>query len=129
MNNPKQVEPKPDFEKKAISLLFKIWPSPTISAPIGPLCKPIREALQSAYEAGRSEKRTPTHRHKKRGTEYTVIGEGKMQADYWQDGYGNPIDMAPVIIYRGTDGDLWARPKEEFEDGRFELLPLQEKTS
>jgi hypothetical protein len=25
-----------------------------------------------------------------------------------------------LVIYRGKDGDLWARPVREFRDGRFE---------
>lgn len=27
-----------------------------------------------------------------------------------------------VAIYRGEDGFVWVRPREEFEDGRFEAL-------
>jgi hypothetical protein len=73
---------------------------------------------------------TPTHRHKKRGTEYVLIGIGKMQAEHWRDmtdWSGGPIpevDMREVAIYRSaTDPtEIWVRPREEFEDGRFEVL-------
>lgn len=70
----------------------------------------------------------PTHRHKKRGTDYMLLGIGKMQAENWHEHDGmaeqNPsIDMREVAVYRGADGQLWVRPREEFEDGRFELLP------
>lgn len=71
-----------------------------------------------------------THRHKKRGTEYVLIGIGKMQTSEWMElenykdacGYV-PVDMRPVAIYQSVDdGSLWGRPIEEWEDGRFEVI-------
>lgn len=57
-------------------------------------------------------------RHVKRGTEYEVLGVGAIQADA-------PLpDMANVVIYRGEDGQLWARAYDEFYDGRFEDVCL-----
>lgn len=35
----------------------------------------------------------------------------------------SPIaDMARLTFYRAMDGELWARPSAEFNDGRFEKL-------
>jgi len=74
----------------------------------------------------------PTHRHKKRGTEYVLMGIGRMQAEPWYEhrfisGQGVEaltVDMREVAIYRSaTDPtEIWVRPREEFEDGRFEIL-------
>jgi len=70
-----------------------------------------------------------THRHKKRGTEYVLIGIGKMQAEHWldwefKDADPGSVDMREVAIYRSaTDPtEIWVRPREEFEDGRFEAI-------
>ncbi len=53
----------------------------------------------------------PTHRHRKGGL-YRVIGEG-----IWEP------DRSPVILYDDETGQVWVRPKAEFEDGRFTALP------
>lgn len=73
----------------------------------------------------------PTHRHVKRGSEYQLLGMGKMQTERWVEPgiYPNPglADMREVAIYRSVDdGSLWARPREEFEDGRFDALAQKE---
>jgi hypothetical protein len=80
----------------------------------------------------------PTHRHKKSGGKYELLGFAKMQTAWWyqvhgpgtKDEWGNiypdytPVDMREVAVYRSvTDPtEIWVRPREEFEDGRFEDL-------
>jgi hypothetical protein len=57
------------------------------------------------------------YRHRARGTSYTIIGRANLQTD-------RPIsDDESLVIYRGKDGALWARPVREFRDGRFEPAP------
>jgi hypothetical protein len=57
------------------------------------------------------------YRHRRRGTVYTVIGRANLQTD-------RPIsDDEVLVIYQGTNGEMWARPVSEFRDGRFE--PVQ----
>lgn len=53
-------------------------------------------------------------RHKKRGTEYTVIGTAELQTSV------DLVDGSEMIVYQGADGCLWVRQIDEFEDGRFE---------
>lgn len=54
------------------------------------------------------------YRHKKRGTTYTTMGMATLQTV-------KPItDMTMLVIYIANDGSLWARPYDEFMDGRFE---------
>ena len=57
------------------------------------------------------------YRHKQRGGSYAVVGRARLQTNR------QLRDEEPLVIYRGDDGTLWARPIEEFCDGRFELLP------
>ena len=57
-----------------------------------------------------------TFRHLKRGSAYTAIGVASVQTE-------TPItEGARLVVYRGADGALWARPENEVLDGRFEEL-------
>lgn len=61
------------------------------------------------------ETRAPRRfRHKKRGTEYVLIGVGHAQGELHDDD--------SVVLYRGDDGGLWVRHQVEFCDGRFEEI-------
>lgn len=52
-------------------------------------------------------------KHKKRGSIYSVLGYAELQS-------GFPIEEGQrLVVYRGEDGKLWARPEQEFHDGRF----------
>lgn len=58
----------------------------------------------------------PQWRHKKRGSEYELVGMAEVQVlNLIQEG-----DL--VAVYRAKDGKLWVRPEYEFFDGRFEKI-------
>ena len=65
----------------------------------------------------------PTHQHVKRGTEYRHIGTARIQSDVPLD------DYSEVEVYIGAEGDLWARRKVEFHDGRFRALASQKEAN
>lgn len=57
------------------------------------------------------------YRHRKRGTIYRSLGQGRLQTDV-------PLeDYAELVAYRDIeDGSLWFRSPVEFHDGRFEKI-------
>lgn len=57
----------------------------------------------------------PTHRHVQRGTDYQVhcVALAQIASDIALE------DMEEVTVYQGEDGQWWARPTAEFNDGRF----------
>lgn len=56
------------------------------------------------------------YHHLKRGTTYTIVGIGHLNAS----DLSKLRDRAEVVIYRGADGFWEVREKSEFLDGRFE---------
>lgn len=79
-----------------------------------------------------------THRHVKTGGFYRLIAFGRIQASSWFAaktvtdallGDGPSMDTAPsvdmtdvAIYFSLQDFTFWVRPREEFEDGRFERV-------
>lgn len=63
----------------------------------------------------RTYKGSSLWRHVGRGTTYTEVGRAELQVSA---GFVEEGDT--LVVYRGTDGKLWARPQHEFCDGRFE---------
>ncbi|AKR48455.1 MULTISPECIES: DUF1653 domain-containing protein [Acetobacter] len=62
--------------------------------------------------------REDIYRHKKRGTQYMVMGKGTLQIE-------GPHDMTECIVYMSMDdGRIWVRPSTEFFDGRFEKVEV-----
>jgi hypothetical protein len=59
-------------------------------------------------------KSSEIYRHRRRGTLYAVVGRAVLQTN-------RPLsDDQEVVVYKGVDGHLWARPIDEFYDGRFQ---------
>jgi hypothetical protein len=57
----------------------------------------------------------PTHRHRKGGL-YRLIGYAH-----------HTEEVAVVAVYADSDGVLWARPAEMFDDGRFQPVDAPPK--
>jgi hypothetical protein len=67
------------------------------------------------------EKSNETYRHRRRGTLYKVVGRAVLQTD-------RPLaDDEELVVYEGKDGHLWARPIDEFYDGRFQRANVRDK--
>lgn len=56
------------------------------------------------------------YRHRKRGTTYRTLTLASLQT-------AAPVPEGTLlVVYESADGKVWARPKDEFFDGRFEKL-------
>ena len=72
---------------------------------------------QQLVEVRADDATVERYRHKKRGTVYEVIGSAELQVAGLAPDEGDHL-----AVYRGEDGKLWARPYDEFHDGRFEAM-------
>lgn len=63
----------------------------------------------------------PEYRHKKRGSNYVVVGEARLQ-------FSAPLaDGDMLVLYRGEDGVYSVRHPQEFNDGRFVHITGKQK--
>jgi len=82
--------------------------------------KVTEEARAALSDAATPAPFQPTHRHKKRGSTYQVIGTASVQsADFSCLG-----DESVATVYQDENGRLWVRAFDEFNDGRFEALAI-----
>lgn len=63
------------------------------------------------------------YRHKKRGSLYRVLEIATMQCSV------PDLDDNLAVVYEDMDGGVWVRPLAEFQDGRFEPVPLTRKAA
>lgn len=79
------------------------------------------DAIIEAAMAGEGPFFIQKARHKKRGSEYVVMGLGEVQDSTKGARVVDEGDNFTVYVDRKT-GKIWLRHPEEFEDGRFEVI-------
>jgi hypothetical protein len=79
----------------------------------------LRRAHEALARAKRLDLDRAKWRHKKRGTEYHVVGDVRVQCE-------TPLqDDEVVLLYQSIhEGSYGCRRHAEFNDGRFERIPL-----
>lgn len=66
-----------------------------------------------------------TLRHKKRGSEYILLGNAKVQHSETDNAI---IEGAEMIVYIDSSGNLWVRPSAEVA-ARFEWVPRTDRVA
>lgn len=84
----------------------------------------LQQLVDERRPEPKPEPRPRLVRHKKRGTTYEVLGMAIAQVSTGEELMGLHkralVDGDLLVVYKGTDGQLWARFPGEFNDGRFE---------
>lgn len=74
--------------------------------------RPVATARQSLWLRAEADKLSEVYRHKKTGGIYAIVCYANREGD-----------GVELVVYRNVEtGDVWVRPRTEFEDGRFELV-------
>lgn len=70
--------------------------------------------IAARLDMAAKEQSKPVFKHLKRGTTYNILGTARIQTEW------PVVDNVELTVYQGTeDGKMWARPTDEFLDGRF----------
>lgn len=76
----------------------------------------LRNNIQLFLDAAKAKLHIYRVEHKKRGSKYGVLGRATLQCD----AKTQLVDYDKLIIYQDEKtGELWARPEDEFHDGRY----------
>lgn len=86
-----------------------------ITAPVG-MYDMFQAALAALAQYDKAEQ-LPRWRHVKGGGVYEELARGHLQIS------DTEWDEKPCVVYRNvTNGKVWVRPSDEFDDGRFERV-------
>lgn len=114
-----RVEVKPNWHK---TLLFgvKIMCLFILASVVANAFPPVRDVIwftlglvATRLDLAAATKPRTLVKHVKRGTTYNVLGKARIQTEW------PVVDNVELTVYQGQDGIMWARPTDEFEDGRF----------
>lgn len=83
----------------------------------------VSELLQAVKVLSGSTTEEDLWQHIRSKCVYELIGTASIKTE-------QPLeDMASVVVYRGENGSLWARRRDEFNDGRFRQVDSRALTN